>query len=188
MQNTCHESQNTQAINTQLQTLQQEIKKLTHPQAQTTGSHLTMTSPINQDLASVVKEEITERQQIMATKLNLVIHGMQENKQDLHDVKQMMATCLKLHVTPEKVTRLGQPDHTKPKMILAVMNNMNDKKKVLNKSKKIRNSTEEKYKTVFITPRQTANSKNSQAQLMRRREDHPNKTYKIYRSESIEIQ
>ena len=28
----------TQAINTQLQTLQQEIKKLTHPQAQTTGT------------------------------------------------------------------------------------------------------------------------------------------------------
>ena len=52
----------TQAINTQLQTLQQEIKKLTHPQAQTTGTHPTMTAPINQDLASVVKEEITERE------------------------------------------------------------------------------------------------------------------------------
>ena len=64
----------TQAINTQLQMLQQEIKKLTHPQAQTTGTHPTMTAPINQDLASVVKEEITEREQIMAKKLNLVIH------------------------------------------------------------------------------------------------------------------
>ena len=56
----------TQAINTQLQTLQQETKKLTHPQAQTTGTQPTMTAPINQDLASVVKEEITEREQIMA--------------------------------------------------------------------------------------------------------------------------
>ena len=56
----------TQAINTQLQTLQQEIKKLTHPQAQTTGTHPTMAAPINQDLASVVKEEITEREQIRA--------------------------------------------------------------------------------------------------------------------------
>ncbi|KAK2174151.1 hypothetical protein NP493_823g01021 [Ridgeia piscesae] len=56
----------TQAINTQLQTLQQEIKKLTHPQVQTTGTHPTMTAPISQDLASVVKEEITEREQIMA--------------------------------------------------------------------------------------------------------------------------
>ena len=36
------------------------------------------------------KEEITEREQIMAKKINLVIHGMQENKQDLHDVKQMI--------------------------------------------------------------------------------------------------
>ena len=182
----------TQAINTQLQTLQQEIKKLTHPQAQTTGTHPTMTAPINQDLASVVKEEITEREQIMAKKLNLVIHGMQENEPDLHDVKQMIATCLKLDVTPEKVTRLGQPDHNKPRMILAVMNNMNDKKKVLGKAKEIRNSTEDKYKTVFIrpdlTPRQRANSKNLQAQLMRRREDNPNKTYNIYRSEIIEIQ
>ena len=42
----------TQAINTQLQTLQQEIKKLTHPQAQTTGTHPTMAAPINQDLVS----------------------------------------------------------------------------------------------------------------------------------------
>ena len=35
-------------------------------------------------------------------------------------------------------------------MILAVMNNMNDKKKVLSKAKEIRNSIEDKYKTVFI--------------------------------------
>ena len=151
-----------------------------------------MTAPINQDLASVVKEGITEREQIMAKKLNLVIHGMQENEQDLHDVKQMIATCLKLDETPEKVTRLGQTDHNKPRMILAVMNNMNDKKKVLSKAKEIRNSTEDKYKTVFIrpdlTPRQRANSKNLQTELMRRREDNPNKTYKIYRSEIIEIQ
>ena len=98
---------------------------------------------------------------------------MQENEQDLHDVKQMIATCVKLDVPPEKVTRLGQPDHTKPRIILAVMNNMNDKKKVLSKAKEIRNSTEDKYKTVFIrpdlTPRQRANSKNVQALLKRRR-------------------
>ena len=96
-------------------------------------------------------------------KLNLVIHGVQENEQDLHDVKQMMATCLELDVISEKVTRLGQPDHTKSRLILAVKNNMNDKKKILSKGKEIRNSTEEKYKTVFIipdlTPRQRANSK-----------------------------
>jgi hypothetical protein len=88
---------------------------------------------------------------------------MQQNEQDMHNVKQMMATCLKLDLTPEKVTRLGQPDHTKPRIILAVMNNMNDKKRVLSKVKEIRNSTEENYKTVFIrpnlTPRQRANSK-----------------------------
>jgi hypothetical protein len=74
-----------------------------------------------------------------------------------------MSTCIKLDVTPEKITRLGQPDHTKPRIILAVMNNMNDKKRVLSKVKEIRNSTEENYKTVFIrpnlTPRQRANSK-----------------------------
>ncbi|KAK2154912.1 hypothetical protein NP493_2125g00000 [Ridgeia piscesae] len=61
----------TQATKTQLQTLQQEIKKLTHPQAQTTVTHPTMTAPINQDLASVVKKEITEREQIMAKKTSI---------------------------------------------------------------------------------------------------------------------
>ena len=94
-----------------------------------------MAAPINQDLASVVKEDITEREQIMANRLNLVIHGMQESEQDLHDVKQLMSTCLKLDVTPDKFTRLGQPDHTKPRMNLAVMNNMNDKTNVLSKAK-----------------------------------------------------
>ena len=75
----------------------------------------------------------------------------------------MMSTCIKLDVTPEKITRLGQPDHTKPRMVLAVMNNMNDRKKVLSKAKEIRNSAEEKYKTVFsrpdLTPRQRGNTK-----------------------------
>lgn len=182
----------TQEINTQIQTLQQEVSKLIQHQTHTTVNHPTMTTQANQDLATAVKEEITEREQIMAKKLNLIIHGMKENGQDLHEVKQMMTTCLKLDAAPESVTRIGQPDHSKPRMILAVMRNINDKKKVLSKAKEIRNSSEERYNTVFIrpdlTPRQRAESKNLQAQLMRRREDNPNKTYKIYRSEIIETQ
>ena len=52
----------TQEINTQLRTLRKHIKKLTQHQVQTTSTHPTMTAPINQDLPSVVKEEIPERE------------------------------------------------------------------------------------------------------------------------------
>ena len=93
------------------------------------------------------------------------------------------------YVTPEQVTRL---DHTKSRIIIAVMNNMNDKKKVLSKVKEIRNSTKEKYKRVVIrpdlTPRQRPTSKHLLAQLKRRREDNLNKIYTIYRTEIVEIQ
>ena len=75
----------------------------------------------------------------------------------------MIATCLKLDVTPEEVTRLGQPDYTMPRIILAVMNNINVEKKVLSKTKEIRNNSEQMYKSDFIRsdlrPRQRANKK-----------------------------
>ena len=66
-------------------------------------------------------------------KIKIITDGMQESEQDLHEVN--MSTCIMLDVTPEKVTRLDQPDYTKPRMIVAVMNNMNDRKKVLSKAK-----------------------------------------------------
>ena len=183
--------ESTNSISKQINDLQEEIKKLREDQnkGSTNGTWPTLSATVDQPtpmLATVVRMEITEREQIMSKKLNLIITGIKKSDDDFESVKEVISKGLKIKdVVPEKVLIIGPNED----MLLAEMKNIKDKKIVLQQATNLRKDDD--YKTVYVrpdmTPAQRKETKNLSTEIKVLRDKNPGKKYKIYRAKIIEL-
>ena len=139
-----------------------------------------------------------ERQKIDLNKKNLVIAGIAENNsaaEDMEAVKTLIEEELDVVAEIEKVVRCGREksnDPDKPRFLKLLMKTQDNRKKILQNAKNLRNSTDEHIKSkVYISPdltkKQQLAAKNLRDRLKAIREENTEKTYKIQRGEIVEV-
>ena len=161
----------------------------------TVRQELEMLNPTRQ----AVREEIEERQRIMDRKNNLMILNLAEPtngtpaEEDVRCINEIINNRLDVQVTVSNATRLGTYNVTKRRPVRVTLTNLDDKKKILKKAANLRNLQEaDTYCKVYIRPdlttKQLEASKNLYEMLKKKRLDHPEKQWKIFRDKIIEIE
>lgn len=150
-------------------------------------------------LSHIIQEEMMERQKIDLNKKNLVIAGIAENnsaEEDMEAVKTLIEEELDIVAEIEKVVRCGREksnDPDKPRFLKLFMKTQDNRKKILQNAKNLRNSNDEHIKSkVYISPdltkKQQLAAKNLRDRLKTVRRENPEKTYKIQRDEIVEVE
>lgn len=154
-----------------------------------------ITTHVQPTLKPMINTEISERDQIEAIKMNLIISGMPENTNPGDDetkFTQMIKDEMDLVVELESVERLQRKTaNNTPKMLRVVFKDMRMRKAILSKATTLRNSTNDYVKkNIYIRPdltkKQLEESKNLSDQLRAKRDANPGRKYKIYRGRIIE--
>ena len=147
-------------------------------------------------LRPMINTEISERDQIEGIKHNLIISGMVENTamdDDKTKFVQLIKDEMDLIVEVESAERLNRKEESaSPKLLRVVFNCMKTRKVLLSKATTLRQSANEHVKrNVYIRPeltkKQLEESKNLTITLRAKRQENPNKKYKIYRGNIIEV-
>ena len=150
-------------------------------------------------LSHIIQEEMMERQKIDLNKKNLVIAGIAENNsaaEDMEAVKTLIEEELDIVAEIDKVVRCGREksnDLDKPRFLKLFMKTQDNRKKILQNAKNLRNSTDEHIKSkVYISPdltkKQQLAAKNLRDRLKTVKRENPGKTYKIQRDEIVEVE
>ena len=153
-------------------------------------------------IQQIVRTQVNEQAEIEKIRKNLVISGIAESENDEEDTTKVLDLIEKeLNITADinKVERLGKPrvqgdgeDPPSPRLLKLFFVTQRSRKEVLAKATKLRTSTDEHVKKlVYIRPdltrKQLEESKNLRELLRKTKTDNPNKTYKIYRNQIIEV-
>ena len=150
-------------------------------------------------IPAVVREEVQERNDTEARKMNLIIQGMPEAKPELefNNIAKLIEDDLgvKIDGTAERVGE-RQEGEERPRLLRLTLQNMSMKKRILSKAKQLRDSIKEtvtqinddetknvEHSNVFIRPdltrKQREMSKNLRDRIKTLREQNPNTTYII---------
>ena len=125
-------------------------------------------------LQTIIREELEERKQIEAKKLNLIVYNIPDNANSTPDEDQK--TCIKLfqhlgvETSIETSVRLGREYKGKNRLIKVTLNNIGDRKKLLANATNLRKiDTPKPYDEVYIRPdlttKQLEQSKNLRDQM-----------------------
>ena len=164
-------------------------------------------TPTQENLKEFINEELTERKDLEAIRLNIVISGIEESnqegeaaeKQDMEGVKKLIMEELNVNAEIEKVERCGrllkQTDKWytgKPRMLKVYMSNQHNRKMILQDAAKIRRSEDEhRRENVYIRPDQTRkqqlDAKNLRDLLRSKKREEPDKVFKIIQGAIKEI-
>ena len=135
----------------------------------------------------------------MDRRYNLMILNLAEPtnptpaEEDARCINEIINNRLDVQVTVSNATRLGTYNVTKRRPVRVTLTNLDDKKKILKKAANLRNLQEaDTYCKVYIRPdlttKQLEASKNLYEMLKKKRLDHPEKQWKIFRDKIIEIE
>ena len=151
----------------------------------------------------IIQEQMNEQKQIEAIKKNLTMSGIAESdkanddsaaEEDLQRAKAIILQELDIEADIEKVVRCGRKkseDPEKPRLIKLFMKSQDNRKRILQNAKQLRNSEDQQIKLrVYIGPDQTKKqqleSKNLRDELRTKRLENPDRTFKIQRGQIIE--
>ena len=151
------------------------------------------------DLKEIINEELNEQKQREEIKLNLVVTGIEEGKdeeEDLKKIKTIIEKELKVPAEILKVERVGRKRTTENgekihRLLKIHMKDEISRKSILRKAIKLRESSDEHCKNnIFISPDQTRKqqieAKNLRDLLKQRRREEPDKILKIRKGEIVE--
>lgn len=204
------ESQN-EALTTRLEAtvtkpdLDKAIKELTERivciEAAVTGGSPDSKPPKGESLlTNTVREEISERQDIEARRMNLIVTGLPEqvtqdeepnnDEEDAVSFSKMIRDEFKLKTAPLTTERVGRTDDGKPRMMRVSFTNPSDRKQILAKATQLRSSTDKIHSNVFIRPdltkKQREISKNLRRELKKAKEREPEKHFIIKNNQLME--
>ncbi len=126
-------------------------------------------------------EEWNEKEEKERKNYNLIIHNLPEdrrlsqreqNEKDRENCRKIIDE-LGLHVEEEEIVetaRLGwireeEDEHTRPRVILVKMTEAQKKWKIIKNTKRLRESRNEEYKSVFIGPDLTVKERKAEKEL-----------------------
>ena len=141
---------------------------------------------------------VVEREEIRKRKLQLVISHLKEKQNPEDDKRQvnelfgLMSPNKEIKIT--EIIRLGKPSTQpdKPRMIKVSVETLEMKRELLAKATRLRQVPESSvFHKVYVKPSLTKNqlekSKNLQDQLVKMRDKHPNKKFKIIKGSIKEV-
>ena len=102
-------------------------------------------------MMSTRNEELAEEKDKKERSCNIIIHGKDENKEEKDDsefVKNMI-NVIGCNVTPKSVTRIGRPDNNKKRPIKIILQNKQEKDKIMNNLRNLKDHNE--FKGISIT-------------------------------------
>ena len=126
----------------------------------------------------------------MILNLKEPIEQITENE-DVRRINELIHTKLNLDITITNATRMGRFSREKERPIRVTLQSLDDKKKILSRAVRMRDIDEaDQYARVYIRPdltkKQLEASKNLYTELLRKREQMPDRHWKIVRGEIIE--
>ena len=151
-----------------------------------------------EEVARVVREEMAEKDQIEAKKLNIILQNISEynpaeeqpksDLQKIHELLEQLGTPANI----TSVTRMGKPQTDHPRTIKASVSTLKEKKAILAKARTLREkSVPEHMREIYIRPDLTAKqqqaSKNLRAELKDMRDKHPQYKWTIHHNQVIKV-
>ena len=165
---------------------EQEIKDITKriENLESTSQTQATNAGLQENMAAKITEEIEEYREREMRKCNLILHNIPESAKDSaeerrqEDRNMIIKIQQEIHAAElkiESLTRLGEkPQGNKPRMVKVKVENVPQKRSMLQNAKKLRNATDEDMKKIYVTPdlSKRAREKNKQLreELNRRKE------------------
>ena len=120
-----------------------------------------LTAPTVEDFRSIMmstrNEELAEEREKKERCCNIIIHGIEESKDDDVFVKHLLKKVDE-YAIPKNITRIGRSENNKRKPMKVVMRNETDKKSIMNNLRRLKGIVE--YKGISITEDYTLSERN----------------------------
>ena len=149
---------------------------------------------VNPSFSSAVLNVMTEQQEIMKRKLQVVVCHLRENENPEDDKKEVeeLFTLMGVQVNFLEAVRVGKKKPERPRVIRVTLENPTDKRNLLAKATSLRKvPVDHKFAKVYVKPnltqQQQTTSKNLWRQLKEIRLKNPQINYKISQGKIIEV-